>query len=48
MEFLRGDRRLQMWGLTAAQVMSIALFAVGLTYLIWSHARERHKARNDK
>jgi phosphatidylglycerol:prolipoprotein diacylglycerol transferase len=40
-EFLRGDERQKLLGLTVAQLLSVALFATGVAAWVWLRNRER-------
>lgn len=46
MEFLRGDERIMLGGLTLAQVVSVVMFGCGAVAWIWLRNRERTKARS--
>jgi phosphatidylglycerol:prolipoprotein diacylglycerol transferase len=46
-EFFRGDPRLMIAGLTAAQVTSVILLLVGVSGLIWAQTRGRQQTGSD-
>lgn len=44
-EFLRDDDRPSMWGLSSAQLVSLALIALGAAVFVWSMRRKRTATR---
>ena len=48
MEFLRDDERPSMWGLSSAQLFSIALVAAGAAFFVWSKVSHGERTRDNR
>ncbi len=47
-EFLRDDKRPEMFGLSSAQLVSLVLFCFGCLFMLWSYLKNGKSAHNNK